>query len=46
MFSKGLMPLQSGQTTSYATNDDGDLQRGRLVDYSTLPYNNGFGNTE
>jgi hypothetical protein len=43
--SKGLMPLQTGQTTSYATNDDGDLQRGRLVDYSTLPYNNGFGNT-
>ncbi len=42
---KGLMPLQSGQTTSYATGDDGDLQRGRLVDYSTLPYNNGFGNT-
>jgi hypothetical protein len=44
--SKGLMPLQSGQTTSYATNDDGDLQRGRLVDYSTLPYNNGFGTTD
>jgi len=43
---KGLMPLQTGQTTSYATNDDGDLQRGRLVDYRTLPYNNGFGNTE
>ena len=42
---KGLMPLNSGQTTSYATGDDGDLQRGRLVDYSTLPYNNGFGNT-
>jgi hypothetical protein len=42
---KGLMPLQSGLTTSYATNDDGDLQRGRLVNYSTLPYNNGFGNT-
>ena len=42
---KGLMPLQSGQTTSYATNDDGDSQRGREVDYSTLPYNNGFGNT-
>jgi hypothetical protein len=42
---KGLMPLQSGQTTSYATNDDGDLQRGRLVDFNTLPYNNGFGNT-
>ena len=44
--SKGLMPLNSGQTTSYATNDDGDLQRGRLVDYSTLPYNNGFGTTQ
>jgi hypothetical protein len=43
--SKGLMPLQSGQTTSYATNDDGDLQRGRLVDFNTLPYNNGFANT-
>ena len=43
---KGLMPLNSGQTTSYATNDDGDLQRGRLVDYSTLPYNNGFGTTD
>jgi len=42
---KGAIPLQSGQTTSYATGDDGDLQRGRLVDYSTLPYNNGFGNT-
>ena len=42
---KGAMPLQTGQTTSYATGDDGDLQRGRLVDYSTLPYDNGFGNT-
>jgi len=42
---KGLMPLQSGQTTSYATGDDGDLQRGRLTDFDTLPYNNGFGNT-
>ena len=42
---KGAMPLQSGQTTSYTTNDDGDLQRGRLVDFFTLPYNNGFSNT-
>ena len=42
---KGAMPLQTGATVSYATGDDGDLQRGRLVDYSTLPYNNGFGNT-
>ena len=44
--SRGLLPLQSGQTTSYATGDDGDLQRGRLVDYTTLPYNNGFGTTD
>lgn len=43
---KGAMPLKTGQTTSYATGDDGNLKRGRLVDYRTLPYNNGFGNTE
>ena len=43
--SKGLMPIQTGQTTSYATNDDGDLQRGRLTDFNTIPYNNPFGNT-
>jgi len=42
----GAMPLQTGQTTSYATGDDGDLQRGRLVDYTTLPHNNGFGTTD
>jgi len=42
---KGLMPIQTGQTTSYATNDDGDLQRGRLTDFDTIPYNNPFGNT-
>ena len=43
---KGAMPLQTGQTTSYATGDDGNLKRGRLVDYTTLPYNNGFGTTD
>jgi len=42
---KGLMPTQTGQTTSYATNDDGDLQRGRLTNFNTIPYNNPFGNT-
>jgi len=42
---KGLLPLKSGQTTSYATNDDGDLERGREVNVHTLYYNNGFGNT-
>ncbi len=43
---KGLMPTQTGQTTSYATNDDGDLQRGRLTDFDTIPYNNPFGGTD
>ena len=43
---KGLMPTQTGQTTSYATNDDGDLQRGRLTDFDTIPYNNPFGATD
>jgi len=43
---KGLMPTQTGQTTSYATNDDGDLQRGRLTNFDTIPYNNPFGGTD
>lgn len=42
---KGLMPIQTGQTTSYATNDDGDLEKGRLTDFNTIPYNNPFSNT-
>jgi hypothetical protein len=42
---KGLLPLKTGQTTSYATNDDGDLQRGRTTDFNTIPYLNPFGNT-
>jgi hypothetical protein len=40
---KGLLPIQTGQTTSYATNDDGDLQRGRLTDFNTIPYLNPYG---
>lgn len=36
---------QTGQTTSYAANDDGALQRGRLVNFTTLTENNPFGNT-
>ena len=43
---KGARPVQTGAIVSYATGDDGDLQRGRLVDYHTLPYNNGFGTTD
>lgn len=43
---KGAIPLPTGANVSYATGDDGDLKRGRLVDYNTLLYNNGFGTTD
>ena len=38
-------PIKTGQTTSYATGDDGDLQEGRLTDFTTLDWTNPFGNT-
>jgi len=38
-------PLKTGQTVSYATGDDGDLQEGREVDFTTLNEPNYFGNT-
>lgn len=41
---KGLLPLKTGQTTSYASNDDGDLQRGRATDFNTIAYLNPFSN--
>lgn len=37
--------MKTGQTTSYRTGDDGDLEAGRNVDFSTLAENNPFGNT-
>ena len=37
--------LKTGQTTSYRTGDDGDLEVGRLTDFLTLGENNPFGNT-
>jgi hypothetical protein len=37
--------IKTGQTTSYRTGDDGDLQEGRATDFLTLGYNNPFGNT-
>ncbi len=40
-----VRPLPTGQTTSYATGDDGDLERGRLVNFTTLSCNNPHGNT-
>jgi len=38
-------PIKTGQTISYATGDDGDLQEGRLTDFTTLDWTNPFGNT-
>jgi hypothetical protein len=37
--------MKTGQTTSYRTGDDGDLEAGRDVDFFTLAENNPFGNT-
>jgi hypothetical protein len=37
--------MKTGQTTSYATGDDGDLEAGRNVSFTTLAENNVFGNT-
>jgi hypothetical protein len=37
--------MRTGQTTSYRTGDDGNLQSGRAVDFFTLAENNPFGNT-
>lgn len=37
---------KTGQTVSFATGDDGDLEEGRSVDFFTLNCNNSFGNTD
>jgi hypothetical protein len=37
--------FKTGADVSYATNDDGQFQFGRGVDFFTLDFNNGFGNT-
>ena len=37
--------MKTGQTTSYRTGDDGDIQAGRDVSFSVLSANNPFGNT-
>ena len=41
----GAKVLKTNQTVSYRTGDDGDLQKGREVDFYTLSANNPFGNT-
>ena len=37
---------KTGQTTIYRSGDDGDTQRGKLIDFYTLSSNNPFGNTD
>jgi hypothetical protein len=37
--------MKTGQTTSYRTGDDGDLESGRATSFSVLASNNPFGNT-
>lgn len=37
--------MKSGQTTSYRTGDDGDIEAGRATNFTTLAENNPFGNT-
>ena len=41
----GAKLMKTGQTTSYRTGDDGDLEEGRATDFFTLASNNPFGNT-
>ena len=43
--SVGKTLMRTGQTTSYATGDDGWTQRGRQTNFTTLASNNPFGNT-
>ena len=37
--------MKTGQTTSYRTGDDGDIEAGRNTNFTTLAENNVFGNT-
>jgi len=41
----GATLQKTGQTTSYATGDDGDIEAGRSTSFLVLPSNNPFGNT-
>lgn len=42
----GATLMKTGQTTSYRTGDDGDLEAGRATDFFTLESNNPFGNNK
>lgn len=37
--------MKTGQTTSYRTGDDGDIEAGRATSFTVLAENNPFGNT-
>jgi hypothetical protein len=41
----GATLTKTGQTTSYRTGDDGDIEAGRTTSFSVLASNNPFGNT-
>jgi hypothetical protein len=41
----GATLMKTGQTTSYRTGDDGDIEAGRATSFLVLPSNNPFGNT-
>jgi len=41
----GATLMKTGQTTSYRTGDDGDIEAGRATNFNTLAVNNPFGNT-
>jgi hypothetical protein len=41
----GATLMKSGQTVSYRTGDDGDIEAGRLTSFTVLAENNPFGNT-
>ncbi len=42
--SVGATLMKTGQTISYGTGDDGDIEAGRATDFLTLASNNPFGN--
>lgn len=41
----GAILMKTGQTTSYRTGDDGDIEAGRETSFTVLAENNPFGNT-
>lgn len=42
----GAELMKTGQTASYRTRDDGDIEAGRATDFFTLESNNPFGNNK